>query len=82
MIGFFPLSTASRPALGLTRPPVHWVPGAVSPGVKLPGHEADHSAPCSAEVEKAWSYNSTPQHVFTAWCLIKQWIRLHGMVLS
>jgi len=22
------------------------------------------------------------EEVFTAWCLIKQWIRLHGMVLS
>jgi len=23
-----------------------------------------------------------PQYVFTAWCLIKQWIRLHGVVLK
>jgi hypothetical protein len=30
---FLPVS-ASRPALGLTQPPVQWVPGALSPGVK------------------------------------------------
>jgi hypothetical protein len=30
----FPLTSASRPAQGPTQPPVQWVPGALSPGVK------------------------------------------------
>jgi hypothetical protein len=30
----FPLTSVSRPALGLTQLPVHWVPGVLSPGVK------------------------------------------------
>jgi hypothetical protein len=36
-----------------------------------PGGEADHSPPSSAEVKNAWSYTSTPQYVFMAWCLVK-----------
>jgi hypothetical protein len=30
----FLLASASRPALGHTQPPVQWVPGVLSPGVK------------------------------------------------
>jgi hypothetical protein len=30
----FPLSSVSRPALRPTQPPVQWVPGVLSPGVK------------------------------------------------
>jgi hypothetical protein len=45
--------------------------GALSPGVKLPGREADHSPPSSAEVKNAWSYTSTSPFVFIAWCLVK-----------
>jgi hypothetical protein len=39
---------ASRPALGPTQPSIQWVPGEISPGVKRPGREADHSPPSSA----------------------------------
>jgi hypothetical protein len=47
----FPLSSVSRPALGPTQPPVQWVPGILSPGIKArPGRDADHSPPSSAEV--------------------------------
>jgi hypothetical protein len=47
----FLFSITSIPALGSTQPPVQWVPGAVSPWVKLLGCEADHSLPPSAKVK-------------------------------
>jgi hypothetical protein len=67
----FLFTTVSRTALGPTQPPIQWVTGALSLGVKLPGREAAHSPPSSAEVKNAWSYTSTSQHVFMAWCLVK-----------
>jgi hypothetical protein len=36
------------------------------------GRESHHPPPYSAEVKSAWSYNSTPQYVFMAWCLVQQ----------
>jgi hypothetical protein len=52
-LGIFLFTTASRPSLGPTQPPIQWVPGALSLGVKRPGGEADHSIPSSAEVKNA-----------------------------
>jgi hypothetical protein len=49
---FFLFTTASRTALGLSQPPIQRVLGALSLGVKRPGHEADHSLPASAEVKE------------------------------
>jgi hypothetical protein len=58
----FLFSTLSRQALGPIQPPMQWVPGALSPGVKWPGPEADYSPPTSAEVKKTWIYTSTPPY--------------------
>jgi hypothetical protein len=41
------------------------------PGVKRPEREADHLPPFSAKVKNMWSYTSTPQYFFMAWCLVK-----------
>jgi len=41
------MTNATKPALGPTQSPTQWVPGALSLGVKRPGHEADHSPPSS-----------------------------------
>jgi hypothetical protein len=53
----------------------------LSPVVKRSGCETDQSPQSSAMVKHSWSYASTPQFAFMACCLIKQWVRLHIMVL-
>jgi hypothetical protein len=51
-LGIFLFTTTSRMALGPTQPPIQWVPGALSLGVKQLGIEADHSPLSSAEVKE------------------------------
>jgi hypothetical protein len=55
--------------MGPTQPPIQWVPGALSPRVKRPGRETDHSAPSSAEVKNSGTKTT----------LLRS---LHGMVLN
>jgi hypothetical protein len=52
-LGIFLFNTASRTGLGPTQPPIEWVPGALSLGVKRPGREADHSHPSKAEAKES-----------------------------
>jgi hypothetical protein len=66
----FLFAIASWPALGPMQPPIQMVPEG-SPRVRRPEHENDHSPSFSAEIMNAWSYTSTPPHVFMAWYLIK-----------
>jgi hypothetical protein len=65
----FLFTTASRPVLRPYQPPIQWIPGDLSLGIKRPRRETDHSPPSGAEVKNAWSYTSTSP------------IRLHGVVL-
>jgi hypothetical protein len=74
--GYFIFATAFRPALGPTQPPIQWVPGALSSGVKRQVCEADCSPSFSAEVKNAWSYTSTLLYVFVVWHSINH--RWHG----
>jgi hypothetical protein len=64
----FLFSTASRLALGLTQPPIEWVPGVIFLGIKRVGREGDHS-PSSAEIKNGGAIPSLP-------------IRLYGTVLN
>jgi hypothetical protein len=56
----------TRPGLGPTQPPTQLVLGPISPEVKRPGLEADHSPQSSAQVKNERSYISTPPYVFMA----------------
>jgi hypothetical protein len=69
-IFFYP--TASRPALGPTQPPIHWVPGALSlrvkrQEVKLTTHL--HPGPSSRMLG---AIPPLPQYAFMAWCSVKK----------
>jgi len=65
--GCFLLATVSIPALEHTKLPIQTVPRVLFPESKLTTHF--HVVP---RFKNAWSYTSTPQYVFSAWCLIKQ----------
>jgi hypothetical protein len=51
-LGIFLFTTASRTALGPTQPPIQWVRGVLSIGLKRPGREADHLPPSNVEVKE------------------------------
>jgi hypothetical protein len=72
MKGFLLFTAASRPALEPTQPPNQWVPAALTPEEKWLGHEVNSSPPSIAKLKDGWSYTSTPQYVFMAWCLVKR----------
>jgi len=57
-ISIFLSTTTSITAVGPTQPPIKWIPGALSPGVKRLGRKADHSPPLL-------------QYVLQAWCFVK-----------
>jgi hypothetical protein len=58
-IGSRKFSMSSRLALGSTQPPIQRVPGTLSPGVKRPVREADHSPP----VRRPRGLSSSPDKV-------------------
>jgi hypothetical protein len=67
----FFITTVSRPSVGRTHPPIHWVLGGPFFGVERPGRGADSSPPSSTKVKNAWSYTSTHPYVI-ALCLVKR----------
>jgi hypothetical protein len=82
-MGFFLFATPSRLTLGPTHPFIRWAPGALSPWLKMPGHEADDSPSHRAKFKNAWNSTSTPQYEIVVWYSIKHrddftfYIRLH-----
>jgi hypothetical protein len=74
----FLFTTVSKPALGHTHPPIWWVPEALYLGVKRSRRKSDYSPPSSAEVKNMWSYTSTSQYAFMAWCTVK----VQGLTLT
>jgi hypothetical protein len=50
----FPFATASRPVLGPTQPPIHWVLVFISPGINRPGNEAGRSPQTACHLISRW----------------------------
>jgi len=65
-----------------TQPPIQWAPGSLYLEAKRPEREADHSPSSSAKVMNMWSYTSTSQYVFMAWCLVKHELYVYIVTLS
>jgi hypothetical protein len=63
VLGIF--TTASRPALGPTQPPILWVPRALSLGVKRPGRKADHSPHLALRLRKSAAIPPLPHSLHT-----------------
>jgi hypothetical protein len=68
----FVFATEFIQALVSTQPPIQWVLGDLSMGVKRPGREADHSSVSSAEVKNRWSHTSTHKYVLMMWCSVEK----------
>jgi hypothetical protein len=62
----FLISTSCRLVLGPTQPPIQWVLGTLSKGVKQLGLEASHQPPVSAKVKNMWICTSAPPYLFMA----------------
>jgi hypothetical protein len=53
-------STASKPTLGSTHPPIQWVPVDLFPEVMQQRREADHVPPSCAETKNCWAIHPLP----------------------
>jgi len=63
----FSLSLRAQIDSGAHSSSIQWVPVALSPDVKRPGCEVDHSPTSGATIKKAWSYTSALPYVFMAY---------------
>jgi hypothetical protein len=66
----FLFSIVSRPALRPTQPPMQWLLGALSLGIKQQRREADHSPPSITEVKNSTAITFTLLYVLMVWYLI------------
>jgi hypothetical protein len=64
-LGMFLFTTMSRLALGPTQPPIQWVLGTLTLGVKWLVCEAVHLPLSSAEIKNAWSYTCRENFTIT-----------------
>jgi hypothetical protein len=59
-VRFLLFSTASKPTLGPTQPPIQWVIEALFPGVKRQRYESGSSSLSTSEVKKSGAVSPLP----------------------
>jgi hypothetical protein len=69
---FLSLSSKSYPQTPCFQPPIQWVPGVLSLGVKRPAREADHSLHLVPMSRMSGAIPPLPQCAFMAWCSVKK----------
>jgi hypothetical protein len=67
---FFLFATASRLALWSTRPPIQWVLGVLTPGVKRSERDLTTHLHLVLKSRMCGTVTPLPQYVFMAWCLV------------
>ena len=77
-------SSPIRPGRSWGPPSFPCVPEIISPGIKWPERQVDHSPPSGAEVRNEWSYTSTPllylngverENITSYFTLISSWMQ-------
>jgi hypothetical protein len=68
---FFSSPQSPDQLLAPTQPPIQWVLGALSPEIKWPGWEPDHSPPSSAKVKNGGTISPLPMSSWHRASLIK-----------
>jgi len=71
-LGIFLFTIMSITALEPTQPPIQWVPGTLSLGLKRPCVNLTTHLHLVPSLKNDWSSTSTPQYAFMAWCLVKK----------
>jgi len=78
--GIVLVTTASRPALRTTQPPIQWLPGAICPWVRRPGREANHHN-LESRLKIRGAMPPLPLHIHGV-VLCEVQLRLHSVIIS
>jgi hypothetical protein len=67
----FPLHHRVQNGSGAHPASIQWVAGVLAPGIKRPPVKLTTYLHLVPRSKNEWSYTSTPQYPFMAWCLVK-----------
>jgi hypothetical protein len=74
------LSKTLISTLGPMQPPVQWAPASFSPGLKWPGHAADHSPALVPMLRMCGTVTLLPLNAFMAWTGTALLLTIHNIM--